>query len=97
MITVEKSPSGIKVQGHAQYAAAGKDIVCAGVSVLVQTLVEALEELTDAKFEYEMSAGYVDIQFGYLSSRAKLLINAFFIGIEMIANEYPHHVCVTKH
>lgn len=97
MITIDRRANGITVQGHAQFAEMGKDIVCAGVSVLVQTLIESLEELTDAKFEYEMSAGYVDITFGYLSSRAKLLINAFFIGVEMIANEYPHHVCVTKH
>lgn len=34
---------GFSVQGHAGYAAAGKDIVCAGVSTLVQTAASALK------------------------------------------------------
>ena len=96
MIIVEKSPNSIRVKGHAGYAEMGKDIVCAGVSVLVQTLIQSLEDLTDTKFEYEMAAGVADIKFEHLSSRARLLVSAFFIGVELIATEYPHHVRLTK-
>lgn len=96
MIIVEKGPDSITVTGHAQFAEMGKDIVCAGVSVLVQTLIQSLEDLTDTKFEYEMAAGIAEIKFEHLPSRARLLVSAFFIGIEMIATEYPNHVRLTK-
>ena len=96
MIVIEKGPNCITVTGHAQYAEMGKDIVCAGVSVLVQTLVQALEDLTDAKFNYEMAAGHAEINFELLPSRARLLVKAFFVGIEMLASEYPYHVKLTK-
>ena len=96
MITIDRRANGITVQGHAQYAEMGKDIVCAGVSVLVQTLIESLEELTDAKFSYEMEEGIAEIKFEHLPSRARLLVSAFFIGVEMIANECPNHVRLTK-
>jgi len=40
---------GFIVEGHAGYAPAGEDIVCAGVSALVQTAVAGLKHfLTDA-------------------------------------------------
>ena len=96
MIIIEKGPDSITVSGHAHYAEMGKDIVCAGVSVLVQTLIQSLEDLTDTKFSYDMAAGFVDIKFEHLPSRARLLVSAFFIGVELIANEYPNHVRLTK-
>ena len=37
-------PVGLKVEGHSGYAEAGADIVCAAVSVLVQTLHIGLSE-----------------------------------------------------
>lgn len=45
MIAVSVQKDGIKVSGHANYAEAGKDIVCAGVTALAQTLIRSLEDL----------------------------------------------------
>jgi len=38
MITITHNSTTITAQGHANYSKAGTDIVCAGVSVLLQTL-----------------------------------------------------------
>ncbi len=85
---------GITIEGHAGYAEAGKDIVCAGVTALVQTLVKSADDLTEDKIEYEISPGMADIHYGCLSEAGKLLVDAFFIGICMIADEFPEHVRV---
>lgn len=37
MITVRLSDNSIVIEGHADYAEHGKDIVCAAVSVILQT------------------------------------------------------------
>ena len=37
MITVHLSDNSIVIEGHAEYAEHGKDIVCAAVSVILQT------------------------------------------------------------
>ena len=83
---------GITVKGHANYAVSGSDIVCAGVTALAQTLIKSIKGLTDDKIEYEISPGRVDIKYGNLSEKSKTLVDSFFIGICMIADEYPDYV-----
>ena len=92
MIEVTRGGGGINVKGHAHYGEAGKDIVCAGVSALAQTLVQSLEERTDDTIQYDISPGTVDIKYGNLSEHGQLLIDSFFIGVQMIADTYPNHV-----
>ena len=97
MIEIHRFDGGITMKGHAHYAEPGKDIVCAGVSALVQTLIQSIEELTADKIQYSMQPGPVDIKFRDLSEHAQLLVNSFFVGIDMIASEYPDNVKLTKH
>lgn len=89
MIAVCVRKDGIEVCGHANYAEAGKDIVCAGVTALTQTLIRSLEDLTRDGIKYEISPGRADIHYGNLSEEGKLLVDSFFIGICMIADEFP--------
>lgn len=83
---------GITVKGHANYAVSGSDIVCAGITALAQTLIKSIKDLTDDKIEYEISPGRVDIKYGNLSEKSKTLVDSFFIGICMIAEEFPKYV-----
>ena len=84
--------NGITVKGHANYAVSGSDIVCAGVTAHAQTLIKSIKDLTDDKIEYEISPGRVDIKYGNLSEKSKTLVDSFFIGICMIADEFPEYV-----
>lgn len=92
MIGVNVRKDGITVSGHAGYAEAGKDIVCAGVTTLVQTLVSAIKGLTRDEIQYEISPGRADIHYRDLSEEGKLLVDSFFIGICQIADEFPDNV-----
>lgn len=92
MIAVSVRKDGITVSGHAEYAEAGKDIVCAGVTALIQTLIKSIGDLTEDKIDYEISPGRADIHYRDLSEAGKLLIDSFFIGICLIADEFPDHV-----
>lgn len=92
MITVEVRKDRITVCGHAQYEASGKDIVCAGVTALVTTLIDSITGLTNDKIQYEIMPGWADIHFRNLSEESKLLVDSFFLGVCMIANEFPDHV-----
>lgn len=96
MIVIERKKDGISIRGHANYAPIGQDIVCSAVSVLVQTLIQSVEELTADKIEYSMQPGTVDIKFWSLSDHSKVLINSFFIGIEGIATAYPDNVNIAE-
>lgn len=92
LIEISVRKDKITVSGHAGYAEAGKDIVCAGVTALTMSLVKSINDLTEDKIEYEISPGRVDIHCGNLSEAGMLLVDSFFIGICLIAEKYPDHV-----
>ena len=94
MIEVRIRPECIEISGHAGYAEPGKDIVCAAVTALTQTLIQSIDDLTDDKIEYEISPGRVDIKYGNLLEKSKTLVDSFFVGICLIAEEFPEYVKV---
>ena len=96
MIVVNVQKDRITVSGHAEYAEPGKDIVCAAISTLTQVLIESLEELTAAKIKHAVTSGYMEIVIEESTERAQVLIDSFFIGCQMVAEQYPEYVRVTK-
>lgn len=96
MIKVTEHNESINIEGHAGYAPHGKDIVCAAVSALCQTLIQSIDDLTEDSLEYSMQSGMVEIKHKILSEKAQLLIESFFVGIEMIADNYPEHVQLSR-
>ena len=88
MIRVIFTDRRMTVQGHADYAEKGKDVVCAAVSALVYALVATLEESDNIR-ETVIRAGYATVA-------AKKENRAFDVvrgGISQIAARYPS--CVT--
>ena len=93
MITITYKDYTIKALGHANYAEVGKDIVCAGVSILTYTLIASLAELTEDEIEVEINSRKNIIKFKENPSKsAQLLIDSFFIWIQALATEYPDYV-----
>ena len=100
MIKIEIGLNSLEIKGHARYAQAGNDVVCAAISALSLGLVHSLEALAEDKVSHEISSGYLKIEYENLSERGKLLIDSFFITasdiqcaygskyIEIIADEH---------
>lgn len=96
MITVTVNPDRIDIRGHARAGPQGQDIVCAAVSALVQTLEPAICELTNDLIDCEIGPGYFNLITKHLSSAARLLVDAFLVGISRIAESYPENVRVVR-
>lgn len=92
MIDVTVREDRVTVSGHANYAASGEDIVCAAVTALSITLFKSLTDLTEDKIEYDIQPGRVDIKYGDLSEKAKTLVDSFFIGICLVADEFRGYI-----
>lgn len=77
--------------GHAGYAKAGEDIVCAGVSALVLNAVNSIEAFTDDKYEVktEEESGLISLRFqGKVSDAGRLLMKSLFLGLQGIQEFY---------
>lgn len=92
MIEITVGRESIKIRGHANYAPQGKDIICAGITALTQALVSSIEGLTKDKIQYDIQPGRVDIHYRNLSEKASTLVDSFFIGASLIADEFPAYV-----
>lgn len=92
MIEITVDRERIKIRGHANYAPPGQDIVCAGVTALTQALISSIEGLTKDKMQYDIKPGRVDIYYRNLSEKASALVDSFFIGASLIADEFPDYV-----
>lgn len=92
MIAITHKSGCITLEGHAGYAPHGQDIVCAAVSTLLQAFVASVEKLTTDKIKVDMAAGKAAVQYGNLSAQGQVLLDSFFIGVKMVADEFPDYV-----
>lgn len=93
MITITVHSNSIDLSGHAGYNP-GNDIVCAGVSALVQTFVLAVEELTTTDIDVTRAEdGYIErITWDGMSPAFNTLLDALTLGVGSIAESYPENV-----
>ena len=96
MIKIEISRSTdetkITINGHANYAKSGYDIVCSAVSALFQTLCLAEKKQAMADSYFELSSGYSSITISHPDCTSEILTDAFLTGVENIAEIYPSNV-----
>ena len=98
MIRIEILDGLITVSGHACYAPKGKDIVCAAISTLTETLIESLKELTPDEFKIAKSDGRARIEYkDTLSQRSILLVSSFLIGVKGVVEAYPDRIRFFDH
>ena len=81
---------GICIRGHAGYAKAGEDIICAAVSVLALNFFNSVEAFTEDGFEGGAGeSGSFDFRFtSSISPESKLLIDSLVLGLQSIEEEY---------
>ena len=78
----------LSFSGHANYAAYGKDIVCAGVSALYYALCCSLARVPNCDSKVNGTTISVDKN----SAHAKIIINCILSGIKNMQHNYPDFV-----
>ncbi|MDR0897269.1 MAG: ribosomal-processing cysteine protease Prp [Oscillospiraceae bacterium] len=104
-IRVFRSPGGglrgFSVAGHTGAGSAGEDIVCAGVSALAQTAVNALEAIAGVHARVQIAPGLLVLRLPEgLSPRrrrsAQIILQTALQGFTDIAAAYPLNVRITQ-
>ena len=92
MIELRIKKNGIQMHGHAERAGPdGIDRVCAAVSALTCSLVNAITDLSGDQIWSETGSGMTVVEWEDLSDGGKLLIDAWFLGLADINRE---HNCI---
>lgn len=82
----------ISVDGHADYAEHGSDIVCAGVSAVVIGILNSIDKLDDdVVFDISMSediTGHITYRSINSTDKEQLLLNSLIISLQTIEENY---------
>ena len=91
--TVCEDTHTLVVLGHANYAEYGKDIVCAGVSALIQALIGWVEEHYETASCISVDPQGVEVIISCDGGEnVASVFNMASIGLEQLADSYPDHV-----
>lgn len=75
-------------KGHAGYEDAGKDVVCAAVSMLVINTANAIDSFTDNKIEAS-DDGFIRWEFKNIpDEKGKLLMDSLVLGLKQVETKY---------
>ena len=85
--------TGFECRGHADFAAYGQDIVCAAVSVLTTTCVNALETVAHVEAKVSAREGNMVVHLPPDSGHdAQVILAAMRQGLSDIAEQYPKNL-----
>ena len=95
-----KDLTGCRIEGHSGWSTAGSDIVCAAVSILGCTCVNALESVCGIIPEItENEDGMLEFRLPELhpeeNAKAQILMGALKQGLTDLADAYPQNVTLT--
>lgn len=90
-IVYDEPSMELTIDGHAGYAPAGQDIVCAGVSALIMAMVDTFET-DEIPYSMEHSNGYIHLRCLDFSMESGYLFHSVCIGLEHIASIYPDFI-----
>ena len=92
MIKININKDEITIKGHSGYAEEGFDIVCASVSSISITTVNALLSIDEDCIEYEDSDGYLNIKIKKHNEVVDKLIDNMINLLKELEKQYKKNI-----
>lgn len=96
MIKVKISNNKIEISGHANYDEYGKDIVCASVSSIVITTINAILEINSDSIYYEDLNSKMTINILKEDEIVNKLLNNMILLLEQLENDYKDYIKIIR-
>ena len=89
--------SGFSVSGHSGTAARGQDIVCAGVSSLVQTALLGIGKYLHREVDYKVASGKLSMRLkGAPDDLTEAVLQTMLLGLQEIEKISPEAVRINE-
>ena len=88
----------LSAEGHSGYAPEGSDIVCAGVSSLMQTLDIGLKDVlrVSPRTSVDERRGHMSVEISRADDRTDILFQTIFAGLKAMEESYPSYLKVLE-
>ena len=96
IIKESESINNIEISGHSGYKESGSDIVCASVSSICITTVNAIINIDSKAIKYKESDGYLSIDIiKHSDTIDKLIINMISL-LEELEKQYKNYIEIRR-
>ena len=92
MIKISVEKDEITIKGHSGYSESGSDIVCASVSSICITTVNALLSIDEDCVKYTEEDGYLNIKINKHSEVIDKLINNMINLLKELQSQYKKYI-----
>ena len=94
--TLNDAINYIKISGHAEYADIGYDIVCASVSSICVTTVNALIRYKENALVYTEDEGILEMGIMLHDEVIDMLIENMLYLLQNLSEQYPKNIKINK-
>lgn len=83
----------VQMEGHADYAEHGRDIVCSAISILTYTFANMLAINGAKELKVDLDGEIRTISFlNDRSDKISTILDSFVMGLRLLEASYPEHV-----
>ncbi len=86
---------GFIIEGHADFAEHGQDIVCAGASAIAQAALLGLQDLLGEKVLFKREPGFLEVSMDLEDAseiRSQTIMRVLELGLQSIRQAYAGHI-----
>ena len=96
MIKIVIDKNNIKISGHAGYGVKGTDIVCASVSSIVITSLNAIMRLDENAISCKQDEGFIEVDIKKHDKTVDTLIDNMISMLEDLEREYKKNIKIDR-
>jgi uncharacterized protein YsxB (DUF464 family) len=96
MIKIIINKDNIKISGHAGYGVKGTDIVCASVSSIVITSLNAIIRIDENAIDYKQDEGFIEVNIKKHEKTVDILIDNMISMLEELEKEYKENIKIDR-
>ncbi len=92
MIKISINDDKITIKGHAGYGVKGTDIVCASVSSIAITSINAIIRIDDKAIEYKQAEGFIEVNILKHSKYIDIIIQNMVELLKELEKDYDKFI-----
>lgn len=87
--------TAFSIEGHAGYADFGEDIVCAGVTSAVMTVLNGITEVAKINADVEVLDNEIVLNLAERTKTGEVLLESLKLQLEVLSEDYPDTINIT--
>ncbi len=91
----DSKPCGFEIKGHAGYGYEGNDIVCAGVSSVVEYVCNTITDCFNIEAEVDVNDDKIQLKLPYSDEISEKMLDGLLMHLKFISEDFEGTIKIT--